>query len=111
MPSARARQASNFISRELLANDERHAARALPFLRTFPLLRGMGQMHLGRKAVSDGHGGLKSVGDCTHWCLPGALDAALLPALQEFIEGLVVASPVLAGADESGPITVSKSMR
>ena len=56
-------------------------AAALSLLQTYAALAPVGSAHIGGKIVAGA-----PVLDCSHWCLPGALDAYVLPALQLEIE-------------------------
>ena len=61
------------------------AVRFCPFatLSATPLLA-VGAAHIGRHRKADN----TTVGDCTHWCSPGPLEAYTLPMLQAYLERL-----------------------
>ena len=64
--------------KSLQANERKLVrATALSLLQTYAALAPVGSAHIGGKTVAGTH-----VLDCSHWCLPGALDAAVLPSLQ-----------------------------
>ncbi len=67
-----------------LSNDEEIIRGAgLPMLSATPLLA-VGAAHIGRHRKADN----TTVGDCTHWCSPGPLEAYTLPMLQAYLARL-----------------------
>jgi len=70
---------------------------ALPMLSATPLLA-VGAAHIGRHRKADN----TTVGDCTHWCSPGPLEAYTLPMLQAYLARLKPHSSKERGARTRG---------
>ena len=81
-----------------LSNDEEIIRGAgLPMLSATPLLA-VGAAHIGRHRKADN----TTVGDCTHWCSPGPLEAYTLPMLQAYLARLKPWSSKERGARTRG---------
>ena len=81
-----------------LSNDEEIIRGAgLPMLSATPLLA-VGAAHIGRHRKADN----TTVGDCTHWCSPGPLEAYTLPMLQAYLARLKPHSSKERGARTRG---------
>lgn len=79
---------------EALVADLEANGTPLPMLRTFDALAGAGAAKVGEiyRYVSPSPAATRvrtGLGDCSHFCLPGALDAFLLPALQNQLEAML----------------------
>ena len=61
--------------------------------------RGGAAAHIGRHRKADN----TTVGDCTHWCSPGPLEAYTLPTLQAYLARLKPSSSKERGARTRGP--------